>query len=549
MKNTSIVLRAFLFVLMIPLSFNQVKATPLSVKITSQTNVQGCNGGSNGSATATATGGTSPYNYVWSTTPTQSGATVITLTAGTYTVTVTDALSNTASTSVTITQPSVLTATTSSTNNTSCVNPNGTATVVASGGIAPYAYFWAPIQKVSTTVSNLPPGTYTTVVADATGCSTTATATVGGTAAPLVAVFATPSCLSPCTGTVAASVSGGAPPYTYLWSNGVTVTNASGLCPAYYTCNVTDNAGCRDSAGASVAVNCSCFNSYNQPICIVTLDTATNKCEIIWGRTNSPPSGGYGQFNIYRNINNVPVLVHSQPLNVLSEYIDPNSNPSAGPVTYEITTVDSCGESALSPSHTSIYLTTAAGHNSYILNWTPYGGFTPIQYRIYRGPSLSKLKAIDSVASNILTYTDNNPPIGSYYVVEAESPNGPCIATTHGPGKSSISLLSGGFSNGFNTGTLLGVTTLDNNITNLNVYPNPSNGVFTLNYTIDGNDNVSITIINELGQEVYTEQKGINNGPHTEQLNLENLASGIYTLHVQTNAGLSVRKLLIMGNR
>jgi len=549
MKNTAIVLRAFLFVLIIPLFFNQVKATPLKVTITNQTNVQGCNGQSNGNATATATGGTTPYNYVWSTTPTQSGYMVINLTAGTYTVTVTDALSNTASTSVTITQPSVLTATISTTNNTSCLNPNGTATVVASGGTPQYAYFWAPMQQVTTSVSNLPPGTYTCSVADEEGCSATATATVGGTAAPFVAVFATPSCLTPCTGTVAAMVSGGVLPYTYLWSNGVTATSASALCPAYYTCNVTDNAGCRDSMGALVAVNCSCFNSYNQPICIVTLDTATNKCEIIWGRNSSPPAAGYGYFNIYRENNNLPVLVHSQALNVLSEYIDPNSNPSAGPVTYEITTVDSCGESALSQSHISIYLTTTAGHNSYILNWTAYVGFTPTQYMIYRGASLSKLKAIDSVANYILTYTDNNPPVGSYYVVEAVSPNGPCVPTTHKPGKASISLLSGGFSNGFNTGKLLGVTTLDNNITNLNVYPNPSNGVFTLNYTIDGNDNVNISIINELGQEVYTEQKGINTGPHSEQLNLGSLASGIYTLRVQSDAGISVRKLLIMGNR
>src|ERR1700728_4465809 len=103
MKNTIIVLRGFLFVLMIPLFFNHVKATPLTATIASHKNIS-CNGQNNGTATATATGGTSPYTYVWSTNPTQLGVTATGLSAGTYTVGVADALFNTTSVSDTITQ-------------------------------------------------------------------------------------------------------------------------------------------------------------------------------------------------------------------------------------------------------------------------------------------------------------------------------------------------------------------------------------------------------------------------------------------------------------
>src|ERR1035438_10395374 len=62
----------------------------LSAYILSQTNIL-CSGGSNGQATVSATGGTLPYQYLWSTSPQQTTATAINLIAGTYTVTVTDA--------------------------------------------------------------------------------------------------------------------------------------------------------------------------------------------------------------------------------------------------------------------------------------------------------------------------------------------------------------------------------------------------------------------------------------------------------------------------
>jgi gliding motility-associated-like protein len=71
---------------------------------TVQTNVQ-CFGGNNGASTATGSGGTGPYTYVWNTAPAQSGATASGLTAGNYSVTVTDANGCTNVIAVTITEP------------------------------------------------------------------------------------------------------------------------------------------------------------------------------------------------------------------------------------------------------------------------------------------------------------------------------------------------------------------------------------------------------------------------------------------------------------
>lgn len=503
-----------------------------------------CSGGYSGVILDSTLGGVSPYTYLWAPGG-QTTASVSGVSAGSYSVEVTDNHGCTASATAVVTQPPILTAIASAVNNSQCVNPNGSATVTPSGGTYPYYYSWTPVLRNNSTIIDLAPGTYSCTVTDAHGCTFSVTATVGGTPAPLLVVTATPDSDRHCTGTLTASVSGGHPPYTYSWSpGGATTASISNLCTGVYYCHVTDNGGCYDTSLAIVDTCCMvyCANNYNQQICIVTLDTATNKCEIIWGRNNAPPAGGYGTFNIFRDTGAGYSFIHSQALNVLSEYIDSGSNPSAGAVSYELATYDSCGLSAYSSPHTSIYLTTTAGINAYTLNWTAYVGFTPTQYIIYRGPSLSSLAAIDSVPNTVFTYTDSFPPLGSYYAVAAENPNGPCIPTTHRAG---LSLLSNAFSNGFNTG-VLGLSSLTNNISALKIYPNPSNGIFTLNYTMSGSDNVTISIINELGQQVYTEQRHANNGPVTEQLNVENLASGIYMLRIQTSKGIAVQKLSIM---
>lgn len=51
------------------------------------------------------------------------------------------------------------------------------------------------------------------------------------------------SCNGACDGSITALVSGGTPPYSYLWSNGSTGSSVTGLCAAYYSVTVTDAAG------------------------------------------------------------------------------------------------------------------------------------------------------------------------------------------------------------------------------------------------------------------------------------------------------------------
>jgi hypothetical protein len=141
---------------------------------TNNTNVS-CNGGSNGVAIAAGASGTLPYSYVWSNG--QSGAQISGLSAGIYTVTISDANNCTASVSATLTQPSAITVSTTSTPQ-SCSPNTGTAFATATGGSGSLNYSWN--NGVNTPVNNnLSAGSYTVTVIDANGCSAAASVIVG----------------------------------------------------------------------------------------------------------------------------------------------------------------------------------------------------------------------------------------------------------------------------------------------------------------------------------------------------------------------------------
>ncbi|MBL0054307.1 MAG: SprB repeat-containing protein [Bacteroidetes bacterium] len=142
------------------------------------TNVN-CFGGNNGSATVTATGGTAPYTYLWSNGKTTAANNNIA--AGTYTATVTDAKGCTATCAYTVTQPTQLVATCAGTNVNCFGGNNGSATVTATGGTAPYTYLWSN-GKTTAANNNIAAGTYTATVTDAKGC--TATCAYSNTANP-----------------------------------------------------------------------------------------------------------------------------------------------------------------------------------------------------------------------------------------------------------------------------------------------------------------------------------------------------------------------------
>jgi gliding motility-associated-like protein len=230
----------------------------LNANISAATNIS-CFGGSNGTATVSATGGTLPYTYSWNTSPVQTSAIATALPVGSFVATVTDALGCTDTANITITQPPVLNAAVTAHTNVSCFGGNnGTATVSATGGTAPYTYVWntSPAQTTATAIG-LSAGTYTVVVTDAKGCtSTTSVAITQPTQLNLSLVSKTnASCNGINNGTATIAATGGTSPYTYWWNTtpAQTSTTATSLASGGYMAVVTDSAGCTDTLAVVIS--------------------------------------------------------------------------------------------------------------------------------------------------------------------------------------------------------------------------------------------------------------------------------------------------------
>jgi gliding motility-associated-like protein len=254
-------------------------AAPITASA-SPTNVT-CNGACDGIATATPTSGTGPYTYSWS-----SGGTAATETGlcpGSYTCAITDANGCTGNTSVTITQPSIVLATSAGTNVSCYGGSNGTAFVNPSGGTGAYTFSWAPSGGNAATATNLAAGTYTCTVADANGCTTTTSLTITEPPAFTASAVGTDiSCFGGTNGSATVSTNGGSGGNVYSWSpSGGSLATENNLAAGTYTCTVTDVAGCIATSSITLteppalvlapsALPATCFSACDGQLDVVT---------------------------------------------------------------------------------------------------------------------------------------------------------------------------------------------------------------------------------------------------------------------------------------
>ncbi len=247
-----------------------------------------CNGAANGSITVNPVGGTTPYTYVWS----PSGgntATASPLGPGTYTCNLTDANGCTASSSATITEPTVLSSSTTQINESCNGGLSGSATVTAVGGTTPYTYSWSPTGGTSSTSTASGAGTYTCTTTDASGCVTTNVVTI--TEPPAITITSTQVnelCNGNATGSATVTASGGTGALTYSWTpSGGGGTTASSLTAGTYTCVVNDATGCNNAAILTIT----------QPaVLALTTSNTPATCGAPNGTATVTASGGTGAF-------------------------------------------------------------------------------------------------------------------------------------------------------------------------------------------------------------------------------------------------------------
>jgi len=206
---------------------------PTTLTSTSSATSIACNGGT-ADVTVVASGGTAPY----------TGEGSFTVTAGTYSYTVTDANGCTTTTSITVTEPTLLTASSSATS-IACNGGTADVTVVASGGTTPYT------GEGTFTVNA---GTYSYTVTDANGCTTTTSITVTEPAilSAVINAAVNPTTCSGTDGAIDINASGGTVPYTFLWSNNDPNEDLTAVAADAYSVVITDANGCTTTVSATI---------------------------------------------------------------------------------------------------------------------------------------------------------------------------------------------------------------------------------------------------------------------------------------------------------
>lgn len=509
---------------------------PVIVSLT--TTPASCNGV--GSATVTASGGTAPYSYLWNTTPAQTTATAYGLVPGTYAVTVTDASGCSTTDSAYVGSVGYVYAYAYQIP-TSC-NVQPMAQVIAIGGVAPYTYAWntTPVQTTDTAF-NLAPGVYTATVTDANGCQ--------GISAP-VTISNTPFQLQT-SGAQSSTCASGASLWalssdtsaTFTWQPGSLSGQSVWVNPLTTTTyTVTATASC-GSVTDTLTVFVTPGNTSGENICSVTVDTAANKYKVIWERFSPIVSGTY---NIYKETppnSNTYVLIASQPVVQFTTYTDPASNPSTGADRYKLSTTDTCGNtSPVSLHHRPVFLTVSPGNPSgWDLAWTAYEGYAPWGYDVYRGTSLNSMTYQGSVSGSTLMYSDPSAPSGTlYYMVEASNTI-LCV-----PSRVSSTLLTErdhSLSNIVSTNPQ-GIAETPS-LAGVVISPNPSDGSFMLTFGGSSSEVFQLEIFNAIGQVVYAQQLNAVAATNHAQLDLRQLAAGVYSLRLRSDKTSVTRKIVI----
>ena len=225
-------------------------APPIAITTNSIFNPISCNGLIDGSINLNITQGTPPYSYNWS-----NGSNAMNqsnLTAGPYSVTITDANSCTKTESFFLQEPTALTINTNVNGESVAGANNGNAMANVNGGSPPYNYLWS---NGTTTAFNsmLSPGNYTVTITDNAGCTVEDVVTVSAFGCTINVTVDQQDllCFGTNNGSVTALVTTGNMPYSYNWSNGA-ITQFQSVGPGTYTVTVTDATNCSAVASGTV---------------------------------------------------------------------------------------------------------------------------------------------------------------------------------------------------------------------------------------------------------------------------------------------------------
>ncbi len=266
-----------------------------------------------------------------------------------------------------------------------------------------------------------------------------------------------------------------------------------------------------------------------QNICMVTFDTATSQNKIVW---NKHPGLHIAHYNIFKETyqNNVFTKIGEVPYTSMSVFVDTTSDPLIKSDKFKISVTDSAGhEGEKSLYHKTIHLNINPGIFGFNLIWNHYEGFEFKTYKIHRKHASGAWELIDSIASNVDSYTDfyTAPGITTYYIeVIRLEPCNPSLKNNE-----ILSVIS-------NTAFAAPLGQDENMAEGVLVYPNPATDKITI--SMPGNISARFELLT-LDGRILT--NGMINAQRSE-IKIADLAKGIYLLRITSDKIAEIRKIV-----
>lgn len=461
-----------------------------------------CFGNNNGAINVTPTGGTGALTYAWS-----NGATtqdLAGLAPGTYSTTITDAASCAFSISnILVTQPAAVVASVATATNVACFGQNnGSIDINISGGNGNYIYLWSN-NATTQDLTGLSAGSYSALVGDSNGCNTNIPATTITAPSMALGLSGLPTinnvlCFGQATGSVtgvASVVVGGTTPYNYLWSNGATTADLTGLTAGSYTGTVTDAHGCT-FVSPSVPITGPTSAVTAAPTQVnITCNGAGN------GSINTNATGGTAPLSYIWNNGATTANL---------------TNLAFGPYRCTITDANGCTFvtsniqiTQPTPLNASGVVTdqTNTGANDGAINVSVSGGAAPYTYVWSNGATTQDVSGIGAGAFSV-TITDTN-----------------------------------GCTNTQSFNVITGV----NGIASLNLFdvmPNPTSDILNVNIELNRVSDVRLELYSAAGQVIMT-QGNPNVSAQQYQFNLSDLPVGVYFLRLSAGESNVVKRIIV----
>lgn len=460
-----------------------------------------CSGICNGSASALIQGGTSPYSYQWNTGAGSSSLNGIC--EGIYSVTVTDSEGCIDSSTFAVESDVTITVASNSSNST-CLEPNGSASASGNGGTAPYTYLWSNGQS-GATIQNIVGDVYTVTVSDNGGCFKVDTVVVGNIGADGVEINDASICIGD---NAVLSASGGV---SYQWSTGATSSSitVSVSSDTSYMITVTDSYNCTVESPVYVVLN-------NVPFTSVS-STASN--EVCAGTSVVLTAFGGQTYEWSHDNENTSNIAIVNPYSTTSYSVQAFNGGCGGNITS--TTVNVISPAPVADGDVDDDVVYLNDEGEALVNFLQNSSLGEAFEWDFDGDGVYDYSGTTGNTSH--TYTT----IGNYMAVLNVYLNGCFLTDTV-----EIKVLSG-----------VGIEDIAEHVS-VDLFPNPNDGTFSIRIN-NTRGLVQIKVYNTIGKEVYFTQVGVSSQKFEKLVNLNNMADGVYIVNVTTSKGTLSNKLII----